>query len=69
MGEVLWVVLYVMLAKFFSDRVQALVEILGNLAWVIVGLIAVVILGWKVLRYLQSGSSVKGAKNSHLPLA
>jgi membrane protein DedA with SNARE-associated domain len=52
-GEVLWVVLYVMLGKFFSDRVQALVEILGNLAWVIVGLIAAVILGWKLLRHLH----------------
>jgi membrane-associated protein len=52
-GEVLWVVLYVLLGKFFSDRVQALVEILGNLAWVIVGLIAAVILGWKLLRYLH----------------
>jgi membrane protein DedA with SNARE-associated domain len=62
LGEVLWVSLYVMLGKFFSDRVQALVEILGNLAWVIVGLIAAVILGWKVLRYLQPGDSVKGRK-------
>jgi TRAP-type mannitol/chloroaromatic compound transport system permease small subunit len=42
-----------MLGKFFSDRVQALVEILGNLAWVIVGLIAAVILGWKLLRHLH----------------
>ena len=60
MGETLWVVLYVMLGKFFSDRVEALVEILGNLAWVIVGLIAAVILGWRVVRYLQAGDSVKG---------
>ena len=32
LGEVLWVVLYVMLGEFFSDRVQALAEILGSLA-------------------------------------
>lgn len=62
LGEVLWVILYVMLGKFFSDRVQALVEILGNLAWVIVGLIAAVILGWKVLRYLQPADSMKTGK-------
>ena len=62
LGEVLWVVLYVMLGKFFSDRVQALVEILGNLAWVIVGLIAAVILGWKLLRYLQPAEPVKAAR-------
>jgi len=62
LGEVLWVVMYVMLGKFFSDRVQALVEILGNLAWVIVGLIAALILGWKLLRYLQPAEPLKGAK-------
>jgi membrane-associated protein len=65
LGEVLWVILYVLLGKFFSDRVQALVEILGDLGWVIVGLIAAVILGWKVLRYLQPGISVKRSKNSY----
>jgi membrane-associated protein len=58
-GEVLWVVLYVMLGKLFSDRVQALVEILGNLAWVIVGVIAAVILGWQLLQYLRVVDSTK----------
>ena len=62
LGEVLWVVLYVMLGLFFSDRVQALVEILGNLAWVIVGLIAAAILGWKLLRYMHTADLVKAAK-------
>jgi membrane-associated protein len=59
LGEVLWVVLYVVLGIFFSDRVQALVEILGNLAWVIVGLIAAVILGWKLLRYLKPEEAIR----------
>src|SRR5712672_895433 len=62
LGEVLWVVLYVMLGMLFSDRVQALVEILGNLAWVIVGLIVAAILGWKLLRYLQPAEPLKRAK-------
>ena len=57
LGQVLWVVLYVILGYIFSDRVQAMAEILGNLAWVIVGLIAAVILGWKLLRYLRPDSS------------
>src|SRR5258708_36859500 len=61
-GEVLWVILYVMLGIFFSDRVQALVEILGNLAWVIVGLIAAVVLGWKLLRYMQTADALKDRK-------
>ena len=37
LGEVLWVVLYVMLGYIFSDRVQYIAEILGNLAWAIPG--------------------------------
>jgi membrane-associated protein len=57
LGEVLWVVLYVMLGKFFSDRVQELVEILGNLAWVVLGLVAAAILGWKLLKHLRPALS------------
>ena len=54
LGETLWVVIYVLLGKFFSGRVQALLDILGNLSWVIVGLIAAVILTWQLLRSLRS---------------
>lgn len=68
-GEVLWVVLYVMLGKFFSGRVQALVEILGNLAWVIVGLIFAVILGWHLLRYVRPRRALRGANNVSKVLA
>jgi membrane protein DedA with SNARE-associated domain len=51
LGEVLWVVLYVMLGYFFSDRVQYIAEILGNLAWAILALVVTIILGWKLFRY------------------
>ncbi len=68
-GEVLWVVLYVMLGKFFSDRVQALVEILGNLTWVLVGLIIAAILGWQVLKYLRPTNGIKGGKDNSRALA
>ena len=53
LGEVLWVVLYVMLGYLFSDRVQYIIEILGNLAWAILGFIVALILGWKLLRYVR----------------
>jgi membrane-associated protein len=53
LGETLWVGLYVLLGKFFSGRVQALLDILGNLAWVLVGLIAALILSWWLVRSLQ----------------
>jgi membrane protein DedA with SNARE-associated domain len=54
LGEVLCAVLYVMVGYIFSDRVQAIEEILGNLAWVILGFIVAVILGWKIVRSLRS---------------
>ncbi len=62
LGEFLFVILYVMLGYIFSDRVQAIVEILGNLAWVLLGLIVTVILGWKIVQYLRSQHSVKSGQ-------
>jgi membrane-associated protein len=53
LGEVLWVVLYVMMGYIFSDRVQYIAEILGNLAWAILGFIVALILGWKLVRYIR----------------
>src|SRR6266550_101438 len=51
LGEVLWVILYVYIGYAFSNRVQVIAEILGNLTWVIVGLIVALILGWHLVRY------------------
>jgi len=50
LGEALWVILYVLLGKIFSDRVHAVTEVLGNFTWMIVGLFVAVILGWIVFR-------------------
>lgn len=56
LGEVLWVLLYVGIGYAFSNRVQYLAEILGNLSWVIVGLILTVILGWQLIHYMHPKS-------------
>jgi len=53
LGEVLWVILYVYIGYAFSNRVQVIAEILGNLTWVIVGLIVTMILGWQLVRYVR----------------
>jgi membrane protein DedA with SNARE-associated domain len=53
LGEVLWVILYVGIGYAFSNRVQAIAEILGNLAWVVAGLVVTVILGWQLVRYVR----------------
>ncbi|MBN8809305.1 MAG: DedA family protein [Sphingomonas sp.] len=49
-GELLWLLIYVSLGRAFSDQVQAIADILGNLAWVVVGLLAVALIGWKLFK-------------------
>jgi membrane protein DedA with SNARE-associated domain len=61
-GEMLWVTLYVLLGKFFSGRVQALLDILGNLSWVLVGIVAALILAWQLFKSLRSTETLNGAK-------
>jgi membrane protein DedA with SNARE-associated domain len=53
-GEALWVGLYVMLGRSFSDRVQAMSEFFGAFTWVIVGLLVLAVLGWKLLQHMRS---------------
>ncbi len=53
LGEVLWVALYVLLGKFFSDRVQALSDLLGDLTWAVLGLVAAIVLGVLLFRRLR----------------
>ena len=66
LGEVLWVVLYVMLGKLFSDRVQAMAEILGGLAWVVAGLVLAVILGWQLAKFFRSAGPTQTNTNSRV---
>jgi membrane protein DedA with SNARE-associated domain len=63
LGEVLWVVLYVTLGELFSDRVQALAEILGSFAWVIAGLVLAVILGWPLVNYFRAAGTEETGSN------
>jgi membrane protein DedA with SNARE-associated domain len=49
-GEVLWVALYVTVGRIFSDRVEAMSDLLGDATWAILGLVAVMVLGWKLVQ-------------------
>lgn len=49
-GELVWVGSYVTLGMLFSDQVQDLSGVLGNLTWVIVGLATMAVLAWMLLR-------------------
>jgi membrane-associated protein len=53
LGEALRVALYVLLGKLFSDRVQALSDLLGDLTWAVLGLVAAVVLGVLLFKYLR----------------
>jgi membrane protein DedA with SNARE-associated domain len=55
LGEIVWVVGYVKAGQLFSDRVQALSDLLGNLSWAALGLVAIVALSWLLLRQLRAG--------------
>ena len=66
LGQLLWVVLYLMLGFLFSDRVQAIAEILGHLPWIILAFVVAAILGWKVAQYLRSQNPV-GVKHPARP--
>ncbi len=63
-GETLWVVLYVLLGKFFSGSVQALADVLGNLVWVLVGLLATIILSWWFVRSIQTSNTNQTPKRA-----
>ncbi len=53
-GEAVWVVLFVLVGEIFSGQAQALMEMLGNLTWAFVGLVAAIIFGWLLYRNLRA---------------
>ena len=65
-GEVLWVVLYVMLGRFFSNQVQTTSEVFGDFTWLFVGLFAAALLGWRLIRFLHPVSLPKAKKDKIL---
>lgn len=56
LGETLWVFLYVLLGIYFADRIQATADFLTSLGWVIFGVFAASILGWKVFQFFRNGN-------------
>jgi membrane protein DedA with SNARE-associated domain len=53
-GELIWSVVFVAVGALFSDRVQALTQLLGNSVWAAVGLIAAILFGWQLARYFRN---------------
>ncbi|MGR6329610.1 DedA family protein [Sphingomonas sp. XXL09] len=65
-GELIWVMLYVSLGRLFSDKVQAIADLLGNLTWVALGLLAIAVLGFRLWKArLRPGD--EGGSADHQP--
>lgn len=57
-GELLWVGLYVQIGRFFSDQLATISDALGDLTWVVLGVVAVLFIGYKLLQsFRQTGAS------------
>jgi membrane-associated protein len=67
LGEALWVGLYVLLGKFFSDRVQVVSEFFGDFTWMIVGLVVVVVLGRQVVQMFRVPASADAKAEGRVP--
>jgi membrane-associated protein len=52
-GEVLWTLEYVLLGELLSDRIGTLMDLLGQLPWVVLGLISAAIFGRSIGRHLR----------------
>jgi membrane protein DedA with SNARE-associated domain len=57
LGEVLWVLIYVGIGSLFSSSIAEISDALGDFVWVLLGLIAVCILGYKVFQSMRKPAS------------
>lgn len=67
-GEALWVTLYVLMGKFFSDRVQEMGELLGDFVWMIIGLLVALLLGWRLVNYFRAPAQSGSKPETSAPL-
>jgi len=52
-GELLWVVLYVQVGRLFSARVAEISDALGDFTYVLLGIVAVIIIGYQLFKTLR----------------
>jgi len=59
-GEMLWVALYGGLGFLFSDRIQAVAELLGNASWAIAGFAVTAFLAYRLYRMVRPAAPKAG---------
>jgi membrane-associated protein len=52
-GQILWTIEYVLLGELLSDRIGTLLELLGQLPWIMLGLIGAAVFGRSLVGYLR----------------
>jgi membrane-associated protein len=58
-GEIVWVVSYTMIGRLFSDRIQDLADLLGDISGLLLGVAVLIGLGWLLWRNLSQQRSAK----------
>ncbi len=58
-GELLWVTLYVQVGRFFSDQLATISDALGDLTWVALGVIAILVIGYKLIQSFRQSPAAK----------
>lgn len=57
-GEILWVGLYIQIGRFFSDQLATISDALGDLTWVVLGVVAILFIGYKLIQsFRQNGDA------------
>lgn len=64
-GEMVWVVLYVAIGRLFSDQVQAMNALLGDITWAVLGLCVALFVGWKLVQHRDWWSWNRGRSTQH----
>ncbi len=64
LGEILWVSIYIQVGRLFSDQLATISDALGDLTWVALGVVAIIVIGYKLIQ-----SSRQSAKQSAVILS
>lgn len=65
-GELLWVALYVQVGRLFSDQLATISDALGDLTWVVLGIIAILVVGYKLIQSFRQTQTTKAAYDQQL---
>ena len=57
LGDTIWVVLYVMIGKFFSDQVADIADFTTSMSWALIGVLIAAVTGWQIAQHFHHAQS------------